>query len=136
MSKSVTLILALAVLAGAASAGAAGQPAPVGKAKTEATALAPAEARLEQGKQVFQQWCAACHAAGRNYPGTLALQAKYKGEIPAALEERTDLSPELVQYFVRHGISVMPFFRKTEISDSDLAALGAYLKAPKTTVAP
>jgi hypothetical protein len=28
---------------------------------------------------------------------------------------------------VRYGVSVMPFFRRTEISDTELAALGAYL---------
>jgi hypothetical protein len=28
---------------------------------------------------------------------------------------------------VRHGVSVMPFLRKTEISDADLDALAAYL---------
>jgi mono/diheme cytochrome c family protein len=31
---------------------------------------------------------------------------------------------------VRKGVSVMPPFRKTEISDADLAALAAYL-APR-----
>ena len=42
---------------------------------------------------------------------------------------RTSL-PELTRAFVRTGVSVMPPFRKTEISDADLAALAAYL-APK-----
>ncbi len=28
---------------------------------------------------------------------------------------------------MRHGVSIMPFFRKTEISDADLDAIGAYL---------
>jgi hypothetical protein len=28
---------------------------------------------------------------------------------------------------VRHGVSIMPPFRKTEVSDTDLAALTAYL---------
>jgi mono/diheme cytochrome c family protein len=28
---------------------------------------------------------------------------------------------------VRRGVSIMPFFRKTEISDADLQALAAYL---------
>jgi len=32
-----------------------------------------------------------------------------------------------VKYFVRHGISVMPQFRKTEISDAELDALAAFL---------
>ncbi|WP_082835984.1 c-type cytochrome [Croceicoccus bisphenolivorans] len=79
------------------------------------------------GEQVFDKWCAPCHAAGPRYPGTASLAQKYNGEIPAALEERDDLTPEIVAYFVRNGIMVMPPFRKTEISDDELAALGAYL---------
>jgi mono/diheme cytochrome c family protein len=43
------------------------------------------------------------------------------------LEERTDLTPDTVRHFVRNGVSVMPFFRKTEISDAELEALAAYL---------
>ncbi len=34
--------------------------------------------------------------------------------------------------FVRTGVSVMPFFRKTEISDKDLGDLGNYLSSPET----
>ena len=64
-------------------------------------------------------------------PGTQALDALYKGKKPGALEERTDLVPKLTETFVRKGVSVMPPFRKTEITDADLAALAAYL-APKT----
>ncbi len=60
-------------------------------------------------------------------PGTDALAAKYKGAKPALLEERIDLTPELIRTFVRNGVSVMPFFRKTELSDVDLEALSAYL---------
>ncbi|SDB50726.1 Cytochrome C oxidase, cbb3-type, subunit III [Pseudomonas sp. NFACC23-1] len=82
----------------------------------------------QQGKKVFDKWCAACHAPGDQTPGTLALNAKYKGAIPAALEDRQDLSPAMVTYFVRHGISVMPFFRKTEISDAELETLTRYLQ--------
>ncbi|MGP3618736.1 c-type cytochrome [Pseudomonas aeruginosa] len=81
-----------------------------------------------QGKQVFEKWCLPCHGKGTAYPGTIALGARYKGAVPAALEERQDLSPTLVSYFVRNGISVMPFFRKTEISDSELDALTRYLQ--------
>lgn len=79
------------------------------------------------GKAVFQKWCAPCHAANPKLAGTLALQTKYKGEMPAALEQRTDLTPELVGYFVRTGVAWMAPFRKTEISDAELADLGAYL---------
>ena len=47
--------------------------------------------------------------------------------MPAALEERDNLNPAMVRYFVRHGILTMPPFRKTEITDAELDALGAYL---------
>jgi len=89
------------------------------------------DALVMRGDEVFQYWCAACHAAGPRHPGTQALESLYKGAKPAALEQRTDLVPELTRTFVRTGVSVMPPFRKTEISDADLAALAAYL-APKT----
>jgi mono/diheme cytochrome c family protein len=88
------------------------------------------DAPAGRGQEVFQYWCAPCHAPGPRHPGTQALEALYKGAKPAALEERTDLVPELTRSIVRAGVSVMPPFRKTEISDADLAALAAYL-APK-----
>jgi (+)-pinoresinol hydroxylase len=34
---------------------------------------------------------------------------------------------QLVKYTVRHGVSVMPPLRKTELSDADLDAIAAYL---------
>jgi len=83
------------------------------------------EAIIQKGEKVFDYWCATCH--GANLPGTVALQAKYKGAKPALLSERTDLTPPVTKTFVRKGVSVMPFFRKTEISDADLDALAAYL---------
>jgi mono/diheme cytochrome c family protein len=93
---------------------------------------APAYAQdsAARGNEVFQNWCAPCHAPGARHPGTQALESLYKGAKPAALEQRTDLLPELTRAFVRTGVSVMPPFRKTEISDADLEALAAYL-APK-----
>ncbi|WP_193075987.1 c-type cytochrome [Pseudomonas sp. FME51] len=90
-------------------------------------ALAAPLSANEMGRQVYQKWCSHCHDKGSDYPGTLALEARYKGAVPAALKERDNLAPELVTYIVRNGISVMPFFRKTEISDQELQALGAYL---------
>lgn len=83
--------------------------------------------RPTEGRRVFDYWCATCHGAGPQYPGTMALAAKYNGSKPALLEQRTDLTPQITEYFVRHGISVMPPFRKTEISDAELRALAAYL---------
>lgn len=91
-----------------------------------ARAAAPAKP-VAQGKQVFDRWCASCHEASIRAPGTTALAAKYGKDMPAPLEQRQDLTPELVTYFVRHGVSIMPTFRKTEISDAELAALAKYL---------
>ncbi len=85
---------------------------------------------LAHGKAVYDLWCAPCHAPGRKHPGTQALDIVYKGEKPGSLEQRLDLTPELVATFVRTGVSIMPFFRKTEISDTDLADLGAWLSKP------
>ncbi len=89
--------------------------------------------QLTQGKALFGKWCVACHGTGPGHPGTQALDQRYQGSMPGALEQRTNLSPEFVAVFVRNGISVMPFFRKTEINDNELAAIGAYLSSPKGT---
>jgi mono/diheme cytochrome c family protein len=93
--------------------------------------------QIEQGRKLYTYWCATCHGAGvgaegrAQLPGTAALQEKYQGDPPALLEDRTDLTPEAVTLFVRNGISVMPFFRKTEISDEEMAAINAYLTRPR-----
>ena len=87
--------------------------------------VAMGSAFAADGKQVYQYWCATCH--GPRLPGTIALYAKYKGSKPALLEERTDLAPAVTKAFVRNGVSIMPFFRKTEIGDADLEALAEYL---------
>jgi mono/diheme cytochrome c family protein len=88
--------------------------------------------QLEAGKRVYAAWCVGCHGPGPGrygigLTGTAALEAKYGGKVPAILDERRDLTPESVRFFVRNGASVMPFFRKTEITDQDLEALSAYL---------
>jgi (+)-pinoresinol hydroxylase len=92
-----------------------------------AGARAADDAVVQRGQEVFKYWCAACHAPGERKPGTVALQAKYHGSRPAALEQRTDLTPAMTKSFVRAGVSVMAPFRKTEISDADLNALAMYL---------
>ncbi|RPI60853.1 MAG: cytochrome c, partial [Lysobacterales bacterium] len=50
-------------------------------------------------------------------------------------EQRTDLVPDFVKAIVRQGVSFMPQFRKTEISDADLEALAAYLARNNPTSA-
>jgi mono/diheme cytochrome c family protein len=90
-------------------------------------AVAADAGQVEQGKQVYRYWCWNCHGEGVGKPGTQALAAKYKGSKPAILDQRTDLTPAVTKIFVRKGVSIMPFFRKTEISDAQLDALAAYL---------
>ena len=90
-----------------------------------------------RGQEVFGQRCAACHSPipapiyGPAFlppmPGTQALAARYRGELPAALEERADLQAVYIRTVVRNGYVSMPFFRPTELSDEDLDALVAYL---------
>jgi mono/diheme cytochrome c family protein len=83
---------------------------------------------LEKGEAVYQSWCAPCHSDGPGNPGTAALAVKYKGQsIPAVLTERSNLTAQSVKFFVRQGVSVMPPFRKTEITDVDLDALAMFL---------
>lgn len=88
---------------------------------------------LTTGRDVFEYWCAPCHGPGignpgeHTRPGTKALELKYQGKLPALLTERKDLTPQFVSYTVRNGVSVMPFFRKTEITDAQLEALAVYL---------
>jgi (+)-pinoresinol hydroxylase len=95
-------------------------------------------ALVERGHAVFLKWCEGCHRAGpakapRNdltgsvFAGTYTLEQRYKGAVPAALEQRTNLTPELIRVMVRQGLNVMPRSRKTEVSDEDLAAIIAYL---------
>jgi len=80
-----------------------------------------------RGYVQYQNYCSMCHGEGAGRPGTMALQAKYKGALPALLDKRTDLTVVLVKTYVRNGVSIMPFFRKTEISDADLDAIAAYM---------
>jgi mono/diheme cytochrome c family protein len=98
-----------------------------------AQAQPPAEP-LTEGKRVYDYWCLPCHGPGLGLPGfgalpgTQQLALKYRGtNISPLLEERTDLVPEFVKVIVRQGVSFMPHFRKTEISDAELDALVAYL---------
>jgi mono/diheme cytochrome c family protein len=79
------------------------------------------------GRAVYTKWCAPCHDPGVIHPGTNALTVKYQGVKPGVLLEWKDLQPDTVRYLVRHGISVMPQFRKTEISDAELDALAKFL---------
>jgi (+)-pinoresinol hydroxylase len=108
-------VVALAV-GGGALLWARHAPSPVAKATI---------ARSAAGK-VFDKWCSDCHSTPTG-TGSMALQRKYGGNPSAIIEQRSDLSADYVKQVVRHGISFMPSFRKTEISDAEVALLGAYL---------
>jgi mono/diheme cytochrome c family protein len=86
---------------------------------------APDQAQIEKGNKVYDKWCFPCHGTGIGKPGTASLEAR--GQKPAVLEERTDLTVPAIKTFVRHGVLFMPMFRKTEVSDADLDAIAAYL---------
>jgi mono/diheme cytochrome c family protein len=106
----------------AASAQAQGDRVPA--SWTEATVSGAGQ---PSGYVQFQKFCSVCHGEGPGMPGTLALQSKYKGARPALLEKRTDLKPAFIKFCVRNGISVMPSFRKTEVSEADLDAIMEFL---------
>jgi mono/diheme cytochrome c family protein len=131
MTRTSTRALYLAaILTAATLASAQDAPRPIAAWSRTAAISESAGSLRERGAAVFNNWCDACHRRSEiNAPGTRSLEFKYRGELPAALEDREDLTPELVEFYVRNGVATMPFYRPTEISDDDLEALGAYLSA-------
>jgi (+)-pinoresinol hydroxylase len=117
-----SLVAVLALLCAARAASAQGERVP--SSWTTSTVSGEGQPR---GYVEYTKYCSMCHGTGAGKPGTLALQAKYKGKEPALLDQRTDLTQPLIKAYVRNGLSVMPIFRKTEISDADLDAIAAYL---------
>jgi (+)-pinoresinol hydroxylase len=123
-------LLALVAVGVAPSTAALAQEPPFPIAAWSRTTASPEDSgsAKERGAAVFNNWCSACHSRGpQNAPGTASLQNKYQGSVPAALEDRRDLTPDLVKFFVRNGVAMMAPLRKTEVSDTDLDALAAYL---------
>lgn len=98
-----------------------------------AVAAANAQPSAERGKAKFEHTCAPCHGKGvgndghAQLPGTEALKIKYKGTIPAALEDRSDLTADTIRAFVRNGSFSMPPFRPTELSNAEIGDIAAYL---------
>jgi len=82
------------------------------------------------GKALFDSHCAACHAPGPGHAGTQRL-AQARGAAKAALEQRTDLTPEYIRSVVRNGLIEMPPWRLTEIDDAQLDQLVQYLTRPR-----
>jgi mono/diheme cytochrome c family protein len=76
------------------------------------------------GKALFHEKCAMCHAEGGMGTGLLARRMDPK---VAALENRTDLTPAFVTQAARIGIGNMPMIARGEVSDTQMAAIAAYL---------
>lgn len=77
----------------------------------------PENSEVAHGEQVYMIYCQKCHPAGEAGLGP-AINAN-----PA---------PQFLKRFqVRHGLGVMPSFKKDEISKSDLYAISKYMKAWK-----
>jgi mono/diheme cytochrome c family protein len=87
------------------------------------------------GRVIFDRQCAPCHGTGPGddgaamQPGTAALARKYGGDLPAALELRSELALPVLRQFVRRGSGAMPMFRPSELTDADIAAIAEYLAA-------
>lgn len=97
------------------------------------------DAGAERGAEVYQLWCAHCHdavpqnTALEDRPGVAQLELKYGGALSPYITERPDLAHfEVLEVFLRNGAGSMPPFRKTEITDEDIAALAAYLERTAT----
>lgn len=82
------------------------------------------------GKKLFELHCVSCHGAGPGHPGTQRLGERV-GEERAALLSRGELPPDYIKLVVREGFKLMPPFRPTEITDSQLDALAAYVTGEK-----
>jgi mono/diheme cytochrome c family protein len=95
-------------------------------------ALAGSEAMaadVPEGKRLYDQHCAECHAPGAGRPGTQQL-GWTRGNDRAVLEKRRDLAVDYISFVVRNGLLEMPPFRPTEIDDAGLRQLAEYLAAP------
>lgn len=96
-------------------------------------AIAQDSEAVARVKAKFDHSCAPCHGKGAGddgremLPGTYSLKIKYGDTMPAALEDRTDLTSEVISVFVRMGAWSMPPFRKTELSDKEIDDIAAYL---------
>jgi (+)-pinoresinol hydroxylase len=92
---------------------------------TQQAAPAAKPVRTAGGK-IYDKWCSDCHSTPAG-SGSMALQRKYGGTPPAILDLRNDMNSDYVKLMVRQGVSFMPTFRKTEISDAELELLAAYV---------
>jgi mono/diheme cytochrome c family protein len=78
----------------------------------------PQNERIANGEKVYMKYCQSCHPGGEGGLGP-SISAN-----PA---------PQFVKRFqMRHGLGVMPGFKKGEISKNDLRDISKFLKAWKS----
>ena len=82
---------------------------------------------IAKGEALFEAKCDFCHGSGLQKSGTTMLERRYKGTVPATWRDRTNLTPALIENFVRNQTRGMAPFRPTELTDDDMNALIAYL---------
>ena len=85
------------------------------------------ETVVAQGREVYLARCEYCHGEGLQKGGTMALQGRYQGAVPAVLDQRTNLTAEFIREVVRTNTNGMAAVRITEVDAQQLDALVAYL---------
>jgi mono/diheme cytochrome c family protein len=85
----------------------------------------PTRAADTTGKEVFDHYCSYCHGSSDG-PGTMQLR-RTRGKDQALLTERTNLSPDYIEYVVRHGLKSMPPFAPSDLTEAKLKVLAAFL---------
>ena len=80
----------------------------------------------QDGEAIYEKHCSHCHSPGMNFPGTHQL-TKTRGEDNGVLIERNNLVDVYVKTIVRNGLNGMPTFKPTQITESELDALAAFL---------
>lgn len=77
----------------------------------------PADERIANGERVYMIHCQKCHPGG-------------EGGLGPAINPNP--APGFIKRFqMRHGLGVMPAFKKTEISEQDLKDISSYMHAWK-----
>jgi mono/diheme cytochrome c family protein len=109
----IVISLVTVVLGSSALLSCASRKAEVIKGKS----FIPANEHIANGQRVFMQYCQKCH------PG---------GEAGLGPSLNSNPAPQLIKRFqMRHGLGVMPAFKKDEISKNDLRDISKYLRAWK-----
>lgn len=80
------------------------------------------------GKETYDLWCGICHEPGAGFAGTQILTLT-RAEGLGVMKDNDTLTDVYIETVVRKGLGMMPVFRKTEITDEQLAALLEYLRS-------